>query len=88
MRAAMESQMSSRDSLHQLVDNLPDSEIFRAERVLQVLRETADPVVYALENAREDDEPESSEEALAVAEAWRDDETLTTDEVKERLGIS
>jgi len=80
--------MPSRDNLHQLVDKLPDSEILRAERVLQVLRETADPVVYALDNAPEDDEPESPEEALAVAEAWRDEETLTTDEVKKRLGIS
>lgn len=51
------------------VHKLPDSEILRAERVLQVLQETVGPVVYALENAPEDDEPETPEEAAAVAEA-------------------
>ena len=34
--------MISRDSLHRLVDNLPESEIPRAERVLQALKETAE----------------------------------------------
>jgi hypothetical protein len=34
--------MISRESLHQLVDNLPGSEILRAERVLQALKETVE----------------------------------------------
>ena len=43
--------MPSRDSLHRLIDNLPESEITRAERLLEVLTETAEPL-YTLENAR------------------------------------
>jgi hypothetical protein len=61
--------MISRDSLHRLVDNLPESEIPRAERVLQALKETAETPLYSLEDAPEDDESETSQEASAVAEA-------------------
>jgi hypothetical protein len=55
--------MTSRDSLHRLVDTLPESEVLRAERVLQVLKETSGTPLYSLENAPEDDEPETPEEA-------------------------
>jgi hypothetical protein len=64
--------MASRDSLHRLIDDLPETEITRAERLLEVLKETADLHSHALENAPEDDEPETPEEAAAVAEAWRE----------------
>jgi hypothetical protein len=83
--------MASRDSLHHLVDDLPETEIGRAERLLQVLKETAVPPLFTLENAPEDDEPETPEEAAAVAEAWREHregESLTTEEVKRELGLS
>jgi len=83
--------MALRDSLHRLVDDLPETEIGRAERLLQVLKETAEPPLYTLENAPEDHEPETSEEAAAVAEAWREHregKSLTTEEVKRELGIS
>lgn len=76
--------MPSRDSLHRLIDDLPESEITRAERLLEVLKETAEPA-YTLENAPEVDEPESAEEAAAVAEAWREHragKSLTTEELK------
>lgn len=81
--------MASRDSLHRLIDDLPESEIARAERLLEVLKETAGPL-YTLENAPEDDEPESAEEATAVAEAWREHregKSLTTEELKRELGL-
>ena len=83
--------MISRDSLHRLVDNLPESEIPRAERVLQALKETAETPLYSLETAPEDDEPETSEEATAVAEAWREHtegKSFTTEELKRELGLS
>lgn len=83
--------MPSRDSLHRLVDDLPESEIVRAERVLEALKETAGaPRVYTLENAPEGDEPETPEEAAAVAEAWREHregKRLTTEELKRELGL-
>ena len=82
--------MTSRASLHRLIDDLPESEITRAERLLEVLKETAEPF-YTLENAPEDDEPESAGEAAAVAEAWREHregKSLTTEELKRELGLS
>jgi hypothetical protein len=82
--------MTSRDSLHRLVDNLPETEIIRAERLLEVLQETAGPPRFSLENAQEDDESETADEAAAVAEAWRDHregKSLTTEELKRELGL-
>ncbi len=76
--------MISRNSLHQLVDDLPETEIVRAERLLAVLAETAEPPRFTLENAPEDDEGETPGEAAAVAEAWRDHregKSLTTEEL-------
>jgi len=81
--------MTSRDSLHRLVDDLPETEIVRAERLLEVLKETAAPPLYTLENAPEDDEPETAEEAEAVAEAWREhmeEKSLTTGRILELAG--
>jgi hypothetical protein len=82
--------MTSRDSLHRLIDDLPESEIVRVERVLQALRETAPPPSFTLENAPEDDELESPGEAAAVAEAWkehREGKGFTTAELKQKLGL-
>jgi len=53
--------MSSRDSLHRLIENAPA-----------------------------DDEPETPEEAAAVAEAWREHgegKSLTTEELKRELRL-
>lgn len=83
--------MISRDSLHRLVDNLPESEIPRAERVLQALKETAETPLYSLDDAPEDDESETSQEASAVAEAWRDHaegKGFTTEELRRELKLS
>lgn len=83
--------MASRDSLHRLIDDLPETEVVRAERLLEVLKETAEPPRHTLENAPEDDEPETSEEAAAIAEAWREHRerrSLTTAELKRELGLS
>lgn len=44
-----------------------------------------------LENAPEDDEPETAGEAAAVEEAWREHregKSLTTEELKRELGLS
>lgn len=63
--------MSSKDTLHHLVDTLPDSEIDEAERYLRALQ-TDDPVLRTLLTAPLDDEPETDEERAAVAEAYED----------------
>jgi hypothetical protein len=83
--------MASRDSLHRLVDDLPETELFRAERMLEVLKETAAPSLYTLDSAPEDDEAKTPEETAAVSEAWRDHragKSLTTEELKRELGLS
>jgi hypothetical protein len=82
--------MPTRESLHRLVDDLPETEIVRAERLLAVLKDTAEPPLGMFENVPEDDEPETAEEVAAVAEAWREHregKSLTTEELKRELGL-
>jgi hypothetical protein len=62
--------MAPRDHLHRLVDTLPESELGRAERVLEAL--VAVPPYRPLEDAPLDDEAETPEERAAVAEARGD----------------
>ncbi len=60
--------MPTRDSLHQLIDSLPDELLGEAERYLMTLQ-TDDPVLRALLLAPYDDEPETDEEHEGVLEA-------------------
>jgi len=60
--------MPMRDTLHRLVDDLPESALTTAERLLNYLRATADPVLKALLEAPLADEPETEEERRAVQE--------------------
>ena len=64
--------MATREELHRLVDELPKNETEAARRFLKFLRASVDPVWRSLMNAPEDDEPESEEERLGVAEAYED----------------
>ena len=78
--------VTERESLHRLVDELPEEEIGLARRYLQALRRGA---VYDLE-AWIDDEPLTEEEREAVREAREDVEAgrvHTLDEVKRDLGL-
>lgn len=80
--------MSSRDSLHRLVEELPDVEIARAERVLLALVD--DPLIRALHEAPDDDEPETPEEHAAVEEARSEadrGELVPHEEAMRRLGL-
>ena len=67
-----------KDDLHQLVDALPEREVYAARRFLEELRDAArgasrgapdDPVLRAFMDAPEDDEPLTAEDAAAIAEA-------------------
>jgi len=83
--------MPTRATLHRLIDDLPETEIVRAERLLVVLKETAGVPFATLENAPDDEEPEMAEEAAAVAAAWREHRegrSLSTEELKRELGLS
>jgi hypothetical protein len=82
--------MSTRDRLHRLIDELPESELTTAERFLHYLRATADPVLRALLEAPLDNEPETDEERQDVQEAREElarREVRTLAEVRRELGL-
>jgi len=63
--------MASKETLHRLVDELPDAEVQAAERFLEYLRALGDPVLRAFLTAPEDEEPLTPEEAAESDAAWR-----------------
>lgn len=62
--------MASRDELHHLINELPESELQAARRFLEYLCD--DAVMKMLREAPEDDEPTSAEEDQAAEEGWRE----------------
>ena len=82
--------MNLKDRVHRLVDELPESELTIAERFLQYLRLTTDPVQRALLEAPWEDKPETEEEHQAVQEAREElarGERRTLEEVRRELGL-
>jgi hypothetical protein len=82
--------MSDKATLHQLIEELPDSELVAAERFLAYLRDMADPVRRALLTAPWDDEPETEEECQAVQEAREElvrGEVHRLEDVRRELGL-
>lgn len=84
--------MQTRDTLHHLVDELPEQEIARASRVLRALLDSAEEEgpLYTLDTAPDDDEPIGDEERQAIDEALRDiraGRTVPHAEVKRRWGL-
>ena len=82
--------MPMRDTLHRLVDELPESELTTAECFRNYLRVTADPVLRALLETRLDDEPEAEEERRAVQAAREElarGKVRTLAEVQRELGL-
>ena len=64
--------MATKEDLYKLVSELSDSELDAAKRYLEYLRNPGDPVLRALLEAPEDDEPLSKDEEQAVSEAKED----------------
>jgi hypothetical protein len=65
--------MTVKEALHQLVDELPDSELLPARRFLEYLRQIgSDRVLRALLEAPADDEPLTAEDCAALDEAWQE----------------
>lgn len=62
----------SRDRIHELVDQLPESELPTARRVLEGLSSLSDPVLRALLEASEEDRPLTDEERDALREGEED----------------
>ncbi len=82
--------MTAKERIHQMVDELPESELGTAERVLAGLAALSNPVATALARAREDDEPVTDEEGEAIEEGEADVEAgrvVTSDQARARLGL-
>ena len=80
--------MTTREELHRLVDELPESERHAARRFLEYLRNLGDPVLRSLMEAPEDDESTSPEEDKGAKEAWQEylrGEARPWKEVREEL---
>ena len=85
---AMKTEVKTR--LHWLVDKLPEEEVHAAERYLEYLAEQADPLVTALSNAAEVDEPLTDDDRAALEEgrlALDAGDTVSDDELRSQLGI-
>jgi bacterioferritin (cytochrome b1) len=76
--------MSTRDTLHRLLDELPESELAAAERFLHYLRTTADPILRALLEAQPDDERRAMQEARKELARG---EVRTLEDVRRELGL-
>lgn len=65
--------MTDRERLHELVEDLPESEVYAALRFVEYLRRSDDdPVLKALRDALPDDEPLTEEDLAALQEAYED----------------
>jgi hypothetical protein len=65
--------MTDRERLHDLVEDLPESEVHAALRFVEYLRQSEDdPVLKALRDAPPDDEPLTEEDLAALEEAYED----------------
>jgi hypothetical protein len=81
--------VQTRDHLHRLIDELPDADLPEVERYL-ARRGTDDPVLRALANAPEGDEPLTPEEEAAIREgmeAIERGDVLSQAEVRRELGL-
>jgi hypothetical protein len=81
---------AKQDKLHRLVNVLPESELAAAERYLEYLAHSADPVALALELAPEDDEPLTDEDRAAIAEARAEfaaGHGIPSEQLKRELGL-
>jgi hypothetical protein len=66
----MTTNLTTREKLHQLIDQLPESELAMTECLLQdLVNGTRDPLLWKLMSAPWDDEPETEEERATVQEA-------------------
>jgi len=79
--------MTNREKLHRLVDELPEAEVGPTLRLVETQRH--DPVLQALANAPEDDEPWTDDDEAAVADSRADlaaGRTLSHEEMLRRHG--
>ena len=86
----MTSKRPVRETLHRIVDELPDNELRAAKRYMEYLRNMSDPLVRKLAEAPYDDEPLTAEDEAALQEGLADfaaGRVYTAEEVKRELGL-
>jgi len=76
--------MNTRQTLHDLVDHLPEEDLITAVRVLKGLELAPDPLKVLLENAPIDDEPDDDDFDGGLTEALQETELVSHEEVKRR----
>ena len=65
--------VSEKELLHQLIDQIPDEEVHSVRRYVEFIRNiNDDPVSRLIDNAPPDDEPVSAENVKALDEAYAD----------------
>jgi hypothetical protein len=76
--------MTDREKLHQLVENLSETELPLAVRILQALDEGESPLEAALANASSDDESDDDDDDGGLTEA-RDEPSIPHDEARRQI---
>lgn len=76
--------MTPKEALHRLVDELPDSQLDAAERILKALGSGGDPLDDLLEKAPLDDEPDLDDEDGGLTQA-RSETSVSHREARRRL---
>ena len=83
--------MATKEHLHRLVEELPESELSAAERYLEYLAMARrDPFLQALLRASLDDEEESEDERVALAKsrvALEHRNVISDEELRRDLGL-
>ena len=82
--------MTTKADLYRLIDELPEPALPIAERLLSSLEAQEAALPPILRNAPLDDEPETEEERVAVAEAFealKHGKVLTDEELASELGL-
>ena len=83
--------MTTREQLHKMIDDLPECDLHMAEMLIQWRHELRDNrMLVTLATAPLDDEPETPEEAAAVAEAYEDiaaGRVYSLEEIKREFGL-
>ena len=80
--------LTIKEDLHRLVDELPKKELPVAKRYLEYLRNMGDPVLRSFMEAPEDDDEETEEETAMIEEARQEylrGEARPWEEVREEL---
>ena len=72
MVAEQDERAARRQNLKELIDDLPDRDLYAVKRYIQFLNYVDDPVAMSMAEAPLDDEPLTDEEIAAIAEGKAD----------------